>query len=99
MDMMKMMKEAMAMKARLAEMDKQLKNKVIEVETGGIKITINAKSEVQAIKLTPEIMKLDVEKAEKAILSAVQAAVKKSQEIMAEEAKKLTGGMKVPGLM
>ncbi len=99
MDMFKMMKEAMAMKSRLAEMDKQLKAKIIEVDTNGIKITINAKSEVQDIKLSPDVFKQDIGKAEKAILCAVQAAVKKSQEVMAEEAKKLTGGMKIPGLM
>ena len=98
MDMFKVMKEAMAMKSKLAEMDKQLKEKIIEVDSNGSKIKINAKSEIQDIKIQPEILKQDPEKAERAILSAVQAATKRSQEVMAEEAKKLTGGMKIPGL-
>jgi len=98
MDMFKMMKEAMTMKSRLAEMDKLLKEKILEVDSNGIKILINAKCEIQDIKIPPEILKQDAEKAQKAILCALQCAIKKSHEVMAEEAKKLTGGMKIPGL-
>jgi len=99
MDMFKMMKEAMAMKSRLAEMDKQLKEKILEIDSNGVRIKINAKSEILDLKLSPEVLKQEAGKAEKTILNAVQAAVKRSQEVMAEEAKKLTGGMKIPGLM
>jgi len=97
MDMFKMAKEAMSMRARLAEMDKLLKEKLIEVESGGVRITINAKSEIQAIKLQPEILSLRP-KSRKSYFIGSTAATKKSQEFMAEEAKKLTGGMKIPGL-
>ena len=99
MDMMKMMKDAMAMKGRLAEMDKQLKNRMIDVELNGVKVVINAKSEIQGINISEDVLKSGKEKAEKTILAALQSAVKKSQEVMAEEAKKLTGGVKIPGLM
>ena len=33
------------------------------------------------------------------VLTALQMAIKRAQEVMAEEAKKLTGGVKIPGLM
>lgn len=99
MDMFKMAKEAMAMRSRFTEMDKQLKSMIIEVESGGVKVSVNAKSEVLDLKISPEVLKQDHSKIEKTVLSAVQSAVKKSQEVMAQEAKKLTGGMKIPGLM
>jgi DNA-binding protein YbaB len=99
MDMFKMIKEAAAMKSKLSEMEKSLKAQVVEIESGGVKVKINAKSEILDIKLTPDFMKLDVAKAERSILSAVQAAEKKAQAVMMEEAKKITGGMKIPGLM
>jgi len=99
MDMFKMMKEAMAMKSKLAEMDRLLKDRILDVELNGVKVSINAKSEIKDIKISPEVFKLQHEKAEKAVLVALQAAVKKAQEVMAEEAKKLTGGVKIPGLM
>jgi len=98
MDMFKMMKEAMAMKSRLAELEKELKAKIVEVEDGGIKVKINGKSEVVELNISDSAYNLGREKLEKTVMSAIQKAVKKSQEMMAEEAKKLTGGMKIPGL-
>lgn len=99
MDMFKMMKEAMAMRSKLKEMDSALRAKILEIETSTVKIKINAKSEILDLKISPELLKQDVSKVERSILSAVQDAVKKSHDVMAEEAKKLTGGMNIPGLM
>lgn len=99
MDMFKMIKEAAAMKSRLSQMEKELKNKIIDVEQNGVKIRINAKSEILSFELNPEQLKHDHKKIEREILSAIQHAIKKSQDVMAEEAKKLTGGLKIPGLM
>ena len=98
MDMFKMIKEAAAMKSKLSQMEKDLKNRIIDVETKGVKIKINAKVEILEIKLPQEILKQDVERTEKDILAALQQASKKSHEIMMEEAKKITGGMNIPGL-
>lgn len=98
MDMMKMIKEAAAMKSRLSEMEKTLKAKVIEVESNGVKLKINGKSELLELKLSPELLKKDVSAVEKTILSAVQEGVKKSQDAMEQEARKITGGLKIPGL-
>jgi DNA-binding protein YbaB len=99
MDMFKMMKEAAAMRSRLSEMDKTLKATLIDVEDRGIKVTINAKSELMDLKLSPEVLQRNQEKIEKDLLSVLQQAIKKSQEVMGEQAKKITGGLKIPGLM
>jgi hypothetical protein len=98
MDMFKMMKEAAAMKSRLSEMEKTLKTTMIDVEDRGVRVTMNAKTELVGLKLAPEVLQRDREKIEKDILSAVQQATKKSQEIMADHAKKMTGGLNIPGL-
>jgi len=98
MDMFKMMKEAMAMKSRLAELEKELKAKVVEVEDCGVKVKINGKSEVIELNISDDAYKMGREKLEKAVTAAIVKAVKRSQEMMAEEAKKITGGMKIPGL-
>jgi len=99
MDMLKMIKEAAAMKSKLNEMEKLLKEKIVEIEHNGIKVKMNGKSEVVDLKLSSDVMKMDVEKVEKNIVYALQSAAKKAQAMMAEEAKKITGGMKIPGLM
>jgi len=99
MDMFKMIKEAAAMRSKLSQMDKALSDRLIDVETRGIKVKINAKSEIIDLTLPEDFMKKEIRQAEKDILAALQQAGKKSREVMAEEAKKFTGGMNIPGLM
>jgi DNA-binding protein YbaB len=99
MDMFKMIKEAAAMKSKLAEMERVLKEKVIEIEESGIKVKINAKSEVLDIKISQEVLKQSAEKIEKDLLRVLQNAAKEAHGLMMQEAKAITGGMKIPGLM
>lgn len=98
MELFKMAKEAMSMKSKLKEMEKTLKAKVIDVNYKGIMIKMNAKNEIVDFKLPEDIMQKSVKDIEKLILSAFQEAIKKSQDAMAEESKKLMGGMNFPGL-
>ena len=98
MELFKMAKEAMSMRGKLKEMEKALKSKIIDVNYKNIIVTINAKSEVINIKLPEDIMQKSVSDVEKLLVSAMQEAVKKSQEVMAEESKKFMGGMNIPGL-
>lgn len=99
MDMFKMLKEAAAMRSKLSEMDKKMRALEFEVESGGVTIRMNAKSEALGISFAPDLLKQDQAKVERAVLGAIQNAVKKSHDLMAEEAKSITGGMKIPGLM
>jgi len=98
MDMLKMIKEAAAMKSRLAEMEKSLRAQVIEIEYKGVKVKLNGKSEMLDIKLSPELLREDASVIEKNILFAMQQGLKKSQDAMEQEARKITGGLKIPGL-
>ncbi|MEA5000694.1 MAG: YbaB/EbfC family nucleoid-associated protein [Endomicrobiaceae bacterium] len=98
MELFKMAKEAMSMKSKLKEMEKVLKSKVIDINYKGILIKMNAKNEVIDLKLPEDITQKSVKDIEKLMLSAFQEAIKKSQDAMAEESKKLMGGMNFPGL-
>lgn len=99
MDMFKMLKEAAAMRSKIGEMDKKMRGMVFEIESGGVTIKMNAKSEALGVSFAPDLLKQDQVKVERAVLAAIQTAVKKSHDLMAEEAKAITGGMKIPGLM
>lgn len=92
-------KEISAMKNMLSEMDRALKEKILDVESNGVTIKINAKSEILDLHISPDLLKQNQEKIEKTILATVQQAIKKSHDVMAEEGKKFAGGMKIPGLM
>jgi DNA-binding protein YbaB len=98
MELFKMAKEAMTMRSKLSEMDKKLKAQVVEVEYKGIKIRVNAKNEFLNLDIPEDLLKEKKDKIEKLILSAFDEASKKAHIVMAEEAKKLTGEMKIPGL-
>ncbi len=98
MELFKMAKEAMSMKSKMKDMDNRLRSQVMDVEYKGIKIKINAKNEFLSLNIPEYLLKEKIEKIEKFILSAFEEACKKAQSAMTEEAKKLTDGMKIPGL-
>ena len=75
--------------------------KTVEASSGGGMVTVvtDGKQDVVSIKIDPEVVnKDDVEMLEDLIVAAVNEARKRSQELMASEMGKLTGGMNVPGL-
>jgi DNA-binding YbaB/EbfC family protein len=62
-------------------------------------VVANGKQEILSIKIDPEVVDpKDVEMLQDLIVAAVNEAQKKAQEMMAEEVKGLTGGLKIPGL-
>jgi len=99
MELFKMAKEAYSMKSKLGAMEKTLKSKVLDIHHKGVALKVNAKSEFLEIRLSDELLAEKKDKFEKIILEALQQATKKSQEVMAEESKKVMGDMKIPGLM
>lgn len=98
MELFKAAKEAMSMRSKINDMDKKLKATVLDYEFDGIKVKINAKTEFLAIDLPEDLLKEKKEKIEKTLLNAIQKAAEKSQKVMAEEAKAITAGMKIPGM-
>ena len=98
MELFKMAKEAMSMRSKMKDIDKTLKSKIIDVDYKGISIKINAKSEIVDFKFSEDLAQKSAKDVEKYVLSACQEAIKKAQQVMAEESKKLMGGLNIPGL-
>ncbi|MCD6320454.1 MAG: YbaB/EbfC family nucleoid-associated protein [Candidatus Desulfofervidaceae bacterium] len=101
MDINQLMKQAKKMQAKMAEMQAELAKKTVESSVGGgmVKVVANGRQEVISIKIDPEVVNPeDVEMLEDLILSAVNDALRRAQEMVSEEMKKLTGGLKIPGL-
>ena len=64
-----------------------------------VNIVMNGKQEVLIIRIDPEVVnREDIDMLQDLIVAAVNEAIRKSQEIMAEEMKKVTGGLNIPGL-
>jgi len=98
MELFKAAKEAMSMRSKFSEMDKKLKAQILDIEYKGIKIKVNAKNEFLSLELPEDLLKEDKDKIEKQILKAFDEASQESQKVMAEEAKKITGDLKIPGM-
>ena len=101
MDMRILMKQAQQMQAKMAETQKQLAAKTVEVEVGGgqVKVVMNGKKELKSIEIKPECVDPeDVEFLQDLVLSAVNEATRKVTELEEKEMGSVTGGMNIPGL-
>lgn len=95
-------KQAQKLQAKMAKMQEELADRTVESSAGGGMVTVvaNGKQEIVSIKIEPEVVdSKDVDMLQDMILAAVNEALKRSQEMMQEEMGKLTGGLKIPGLI
>ncbi|MEK6684607.1 MAG: YbaB/EbfC family nucleoid-associated protein [Nitrospirota bacterium] len=96
-----MMKQAQALQEKLARLQEEAGKKMVEATAGGGMVTVvaNGKQEVVSIKIDPEVVNPgEVEMLQDLILAAVNEARRKAQELMTEQMKALTGGIRIPGL-
>jgi DNA-binding YbaB/EbfC family protein len=96
-----LMKQAQKMQNRILKVQEEMAEKTIEASAGGGMVTViaNGRQEIVSIKVEKEVVDPDdVEMLEDLVLAAVNDALKKSQQMVAEEMQKITGGMNIPGL-
>ena len=97
-----MMKQAQKLQARMLKIQEELAEKTVESAAGGgmIKVVANGRQQIVSIRIEKEVVSPeDVEMLQDLVLAAVNDALTKSQEMVAAEMGKLTGGLKLPGLM
>ena len=96
-----LVKQAQQMQAKMQKMQEEMGNRTVDASVGGgmVTVTANGRSEIVSVKIEPAAIDPDdVEMLEDLVLAGVNEALRKSQEMMANEMSKLTGGMKIPGL-
>jgi len=97
-----MMKQAQKMQAKMAEMQEQLKDEMLEASAGGgmVRVTISGDLQVKSIVVDPAAVDPDdVEMLQDMITAAVNEAIRSAQELAARRMNEITGGMSIPGLM
>ncbi len=95
------MKQAKQMAEKMQKMKQELSARVIEASVGGGMVTVQANGEnkIISIKIEPEVIDPDdPEMLEDLIVSAVNEALRRVQEMVNEEMSQVTGGMNIPGL-
>lgn len=98
-DMAKMMKAAQEMQGKIAQLQEDMVNIMVEGEAGAglVKATATAKGELKALNIDPSIFSSDdKEMVEDLILAAVKDAQAKATERAAEEMQKLSDGLGLP---
>jgi len=98
----KMMKQAQQLQSKMVKLQEEMASKTVETTSGGgmVKVVANGKQQVVSIEIEKEVVDPeDVEMLQDLVLSAVNDALIKSQEMVSQEMSKLTGGLNIPGLM
>ncbi len=97
-----LVRQAQQLQAKMQKVQEEMATRTVEASSGGGMVTAvsNGKQELISIRLEKEVVNPeDIEMLQDLIVAAVNSALKKAQEMVAEEMKKLTGGINIPGLM
>lgn len=100
-NMNEMMKQAQKMQEKFLKMQEELKNKTVEASSGGgaVTVTANGAKQVLSIRIEKELATGgDVDMLQDLVTAAVNEALVKAQEMTDAEAKKITGGLNLPGM-
>ena len=90
------------MQGRITQMQTELTQRTVTGTAGGgmVTVVVNGSLELKSVSLEDGLVAGgDARMMEDLVLSAVNAAIKKAQDMMAEEMKEVTGGMNIPGMM
>ena len=96
------LKQAQEMHAKISQLQEEMANKTVEASAGGgmVNIVMNGKQQVLSIRIDPEVVnREDIDMLQDLMAAAVNEAIRKSQEMMSEEMKKITGGLSIPGML
>lgn len=107
-DLAGLMGNAGQIKEKFEAMQEQLAGKTVEAEAGAgaVRVTVNGKLQVTAVKLDPSMTaalvgegdQADLGLIEELVVSATNAALAKAQHMIKDEMAELTGGMNLPGM-
>lgn len=101
-DMGGLFQQAQKMQKDLEQVQEDLKQRVVVGEAGGgmVKVFANGQQEVLKVEVEPAAVDPDdMEVLEDLLLVAVKACLQKSKEMSQEEMNRVTGGIKLPGMM
>ena len=100
-NMNNLMKQAQKLQRDMEQAQKELESKEFEASVGGgaVVVKVNGKKEVLDVTMKPEVVDPDdIEMLQDLVISAVNEALRKVDEMQQSQMSKVTGGMNIPGL-
>ncbi|MBL7665456.1 MAG: YbaB/EbfC family nucleoid-associated protein [Bacteriovoracaceae bacterium] len=99
--MKNLLKQAQQMQAKLSTLQAELATREVEGVAGGgmVKVVVNGKQELLKVTINKECVDPDdVEMLEELVKTAMNQALKSSQDMVSAAMSKITGGVNIPGL-
>jgi DNA-binding YbaB/EbfC family protein len=96
------LRQAQQLQAKLAKAQEELGNMTVEAASGGgaVKVVLDGHQKVHSVQISSEVVAAgDVELLQDLVMTAVNEAVAKSQELVSKHLSGLTGGLNIPGLL
>lgn len=100
-NMNQMMKQVKKMQEQMLKAQEELATKSVEGTSGGgvVTVQVSGHKQVISINIKPEAVDPDdVEMLQDLVMTAVNDALSKAEELANSDMGKFTGGMKIPGL-
>ena len=95
------LRQAQQLQAKLAKAQEELGSMTVEATSGGgaVKVMMDGHQKVHSVEISSEVITAgDVELLQDLVMTAVNEAVAKSQELVNKHLSSLTGGLNIPGL-
>lgn len=94
-------KQAQAMQQKMAKMQEEMEKLRIESSVGGGMVTavVTGRQKLVSLKIEKSVVNPeDIEMLQDLVITAVNEAIKKSQDLQQQQMSQLTGGFNLPGL-
>lgn len=94
------LKQAQQLQEQMTELQRQAAERTVESSAGGgmVKAVVNGRLELVSVSIEPEALAAgDREMLQDLIVAAVNQGIRSAQALVAQEMKKLTGGLNLPG--
>jgi len=96
------LRQAQQLQAKLAKAQEELGSITVEATSGGgaVKVVVDGHQKVHSVQISPEAVEAgDIELLQDLVMTAVNEAITKSQELVNKRLSSLTGGLNIPGLL
>jgi len=96
------MRQVKELQAKMAKAQEELGQAQVEASAGGgaVTVVVDGHQNVLSVRISPDAVDPeDISLLEDLVLTAVNEAIKKAQDLAQDRLGALTGGLKIPGLM
>jgi DNA-binding YbaB/EbfC family protein len=96
-----LLKQAQQFQAKMAKMQEEVGERIVEVSSGGglVTVVVNGKQELVSIRIEPEVIdRDDREMLQDLIMAAINDGLTRAKNMVNEEMGKLTKGMNLPNI-